>query len=121
MLNRNYKVFEFYESLEAVPQGYNLFALILQIFWAIVNGTLFKYVLLALPLPILGFINEFYPNTGAYLTLLYLVAAYFIYYPAVANKWREKALLSKGYSLIYQTTASSANEALIIYANQSNA
>lgn len=116
MIKRKYKLLAIGDGrYEILSEGFSFLAFFLQVFWAIANGTFLKYFILFIPVPILGFVAEHAPKAGEYLLPLYIVGAFYVYYPLVASNWRERILLSKGYTLKSQLIASSAKNALKQY------
>ena len=101
---------------EIFHTGYSFLVLVLQLFWAITNGVLIKYTLLALPLIPFSILSIWNPSLSAFLMLGYTLITFGIYFPRVAFSWREKLLLTKGYKLKCKIAATSAKEALEKYA-----
>ena len=101
---------------ELVPVGWSPLSATLGLFWAMANGLTDRYFLLGLPLiPLVVLANTVSAFFG-YLLLAYIVAAYLVYFPLKASAWRERVLISNGYTLRATVSGASAHDALRKYA-----
>jgi hypothetical protein len=108
-------------AYELVPSGWSLSAALLGPYWTAANGLLTRFVLLglpAVPLAILaGTVSRVFLAIGA----AYVLAAFFIYFPARAFVWRAAMLQARGYQLRQQILAESSSQAFAKYATEHHA